>query len=707
MRKKINNIRKSKILLSTTLGFFSLASSLIVVSCSSSNPKEEISQSFIDKQYNEFKNAYLINSYQDNLYKENFVFDDKNEVELSFKQISNFLSFKNELSNEGLNYVFKGKYNEQTKELEISFQLSTKNGKVLEPSSSDLKTPYVIKNIKELSLEEIDSIKKIYLKWKEFSITIENNSQPLEQDNYKNILPSYLSKEYFNLQAKFNEAIKDIPNINLFDREFNFNFNDDEGKIDINLEIKKTFSNLEFKPSEINKKITNEQEKINSIKSLEGFKKRKDRQKEIVDIYYDLSKTHNLFNLNNNIKFNRLASSIYNTTQLKTFLQELNKLVNDEKKFKLPDFFDDNKNQNLWYDLLISITANDSNGVLNVEFVIIDKFSKTEIKPTNVTRIMTITDFVSLVKKDANDSSKNDYSIIENIYKAYEVFEKIKVNKKYGQLASQVKENSQKNDNITNVINSLNNNTNLKQQQEFEMESEWLYQKPEGETSNKRVNKFKIKLIDTDKNNMKADDVNGILNVPIILQIQLPDPNDSSKLEWLDVLPPESRKISENKVSYSSKSASEKFLKIGDLRNSNIDITHKIYQQISQKNTFTIDNIDQQTFTEIASKYQSESLALIQPILDEQIKKILLKNNDIMKEYENIIKKFNFKIELPNQKNFNSYIKENKLFRIMSDEIEFKIMSKQDGEPYLMKNYNGANEISLPKIKIYIENPNK
>lgn len=707
MRKKINNIRKSKILLSTTLGFFSLASSLIVVSCSSSNPKEEISQSFIDKQYNEFKNAYLINSYQDNLYKENFVFDDKNEVELSFKQISNFLSFKNELSNEGLNYVFKGKYNEQTKELEISFQLSTKNGKVLEPSSSDLKTPYVIKNIKELSLEEIDSIKKIYLKWKEFSITIENNSQPLEQDNYKNILPSYLSKEYFNLQAKFNEAIKDIPNINLFDREFNFNFNDDEGKIDINLEIKKTFSNLEFKPSEINKKITNEQEKINSIKSLEGFKKRKDRQKEIVDIYYDLSKTHNLFNLNNNIKFNRLASSIYNTTQLKTFLQELNKLVNDEKKFKLPDFFDDNKNQNLWYDLLISITANDSNGVLNVEFVIIDKFSKTEIKPTNVTRIMTITDFVSLVKKDANDSSKNDYSIIENIYKAYEVFEKIKVNKKYGQLASQVKENSQKNDNITNVINSLNNNTNLEQQQEFEMESEWLYQKPEGETSNKRVNKFKIKLIDTDKNNMKADDVNGILNVPIILQIQLPDPNDSSKLEWLDVLPPESRKISENKVSYSSKSASEKFLKIGDLRNSNIDITHKIYQQISQHNTFTIDNIDQQTFTEIASKYQSESLALIQPILDEQIKKILLKNNDIMKEYENIIKKFNFKIELPNQKNFNSDIKENKLLSIMSDEIEFKIMSKQDGEPYLMKNYNGATEIPLPEIKIYIENPNK
>ena len=139
---------------------------------------------------------------------------------------------------------------------------------------------------------------------------------------------------------------------------------------------------------------------------------------------------------------------------------------------------------------------------------------------------MTLTKFFPLVNNRDNPA---DYATMENIFQAYKLFEKINLKTdKLQQLPSKF------NDSID--FNFLNNKTDFDKQQEFEIT--FNDNKPDTDKPKfSQTNKFKIFKINNtavttnrqagppanQPNNdlIKNDDINGIKEIPVLLQIQL------------------------------------------------------------------------------------------------------------------------------------------------------------------------------------------
>lgn len=715
---------KGKFMLFLFVITFVFSVPFLSIACSSSNTwsNNKVTEHEINNQYKLFAKAKILDFAIDNLYQENFDWSKKNSengIELSLDQVSKFLDFNSDFSflhqNLDEKFIIKMINIDNKNKLELRYEIWDKNNNVkLEPTQSDLDSSIVVSELKTFNESESKFFQYVYKKFQENNWEIKQGTAVLSSDKYKDILPTYLNDENFKDSLEsFNVSIK-----TLLDQQQDWKTNimfeakDIDGIIEIKLEILNTKNdlNMEFYP------VNSSEQKI---KKVSGFAKFDEKNKEIIDIYSTLGKPYNLFELNGNKEFIQLASSIYDIETLGITLNNVSKLPNvPDKNFVLPDFFDKDKKDNLWYELKVNINASDNGGILNAEFIIVDKFTKTEISPPNITKIMTITRFISLVEQSSENTNETNYLVINNVYKAYELFENIQLkNNIYGILPSESADYINVNWLKTNTENKLKwNNT---QTDIFEVESN-----PSEINLNRKIkpnekfeiitNYFKVKKIDT--NTQINDNVNGIKNIPILLQIGLtkngkvPETNvQLSELTFIDVLPPISRTISENQVSFNSRTAKIKYLKIGKYRNEDIDIANKIYNRVKEiSNKKWVFEVSNKSFFELLNKKQSELPELLKEKIDDKVKDILLEIFKLEVESEekvnSIINTFHFNIDLPNETmeaEFDTTNNSNKPILLKTKESFLKIISKKNDTA--IENYNQSTKEEFPKVIIKIK----
>ena len=737
-KNKVKNFLINKQLLALASGAV-LLTPLTIVACAS-NATTNISQQWIDETYRKFENSIL--TIENNvLYKEYF---DVNNTDANgwFKIdqaiINKILNNSNLENTPEVQEQYLGKIENNT--LLITYKLFKVED---EGQQQELKASFAfddkkISNIKSLTENDKQSINTILDKWKEHSIKIKNDSEELQNSKYGDI-PTLLLKSDRNDENNkfFSETLKSFTDANAKDKNFKLKFLLDFQDQKINIKLNVIFDDFLNIPILLDKTSADKQ-----LKTITGFKENAKYQKEVEDIYKPLGRYYDLSEFNSQKEYPRLASSIYDVEQVGIFLNEIKGKVNDENKFKLPDFFDQAKTSNLWYELKVDINANDIIGTVNADFTIVDKFTKTEIRPQNVTKIMTLNKFHPLV---ADRDKKEDYATMENVYQAYKLFEKINLNDKNQTLAS-------KDPSLNIDFKWLKDKTDFSENKEFEVSFDLSQiEKPEEKpTSNladanpadkKVTNKFRVlkfnnKKVDhtaatpyaNDEDKIKQeivnDDVIGVKKIPVVLQIQLSIEGQKQD-QWYTVLPHIKTINGTIEEDFSSKSADVKYAQIGGYRDNDLDTSGKIYQEFSGDNTQILSlstkatpanqtkiieiPVNEDIFKELSVLKQKEAVDKLetQGLLTEQIRMILAQSTDmtINENIDRILDKFNFFINLSETKNLKSEndTSTNKITKLKTDEVELKLTSKTDNLRVFQNIDSSGTDLGFPKVQVVIK----
>ena len=755
-----------KKIIAPALGVLSVVaiSPLVIIACSNQANSSGITQAWINQKYQSFQNALLVNPTKF-LFAEYFDqsnLDENGRFEISPEIVQKLFNLEQPENDPAIKEKYYGKI--ETNQLIITYELISDN-KVLTPTFA-LK-PQVVSNLQTLTEQQKTTFRSLETKWTNHTIEIKNGTNKLEENQYSTIGVNLLKTEQNDETNKFfSETLKKFKDDNKSDWEnnqwtlkFAITFNDikngenTEGKISIKLDIyNDDYWNLPLIVNDPGSAVTNHTKKI------KGFKSNQKHQEEVIALYQPLGKFYDLSEFNSNKPYKQLASSIYDIKELGILLNKI-ETADNNNKFELPEYFDQSKNdsmnsKNLWYKLETEINANDINGTTNIDFTIVDNFTGVKIRPQNVTKIMTLTKFFPLVN---NRDNPTDYATMENIFQAYKLFEKINLKEKLKELPS--------NFNTPIDFNFLKDKTDFsKQEQEFDIT--FNDNKPDGEkpkfTQTNKFRIFKINDIETKTNKqsgpsnppaanndlVKNDDVNGIKEVPVLLQIQLdmdaqpdqPNGSNNKQNEWYTVLPHTKSSTSTGDV-FSSKSEEIRYAKIGGFRTKEIDLTNKIYK-LFEPTTATPPappvqppqppqpppfiqfqappapvppaapnkqieiQVKESIFNSLVSQTQKAAINSLesQQLITDEVKKILAASNDdeIKNDVDNIIKKYSFffdlkEIPLKADKNTSGIIT-----KLKTDPVDLKLTAKTNSDKIFDNiDTNGAKQ-PFPKVEIII-----
>ena len=711
---------------------------LTIVACSNNN-NFNLSQSWINQAYQSFENA-IIKVENNTLYQEYFDMTNKDAdgwFTIPYEIVSKILNVTEIQNNPQINEVYYGKI--ENGNLKIKYKIF--NGEQ-ELSATFVQNEKVISGIKSLTTQQTSQINTVLTQWASHSIKIQNDSIELEQGKYNTIPTILLQGDRDDENNKFfSQTLKSFSDTNLKDKkDFKLRFKLDFQDKKINIKMDFIFD------QNLNIPIILKENASKQTRSIDGFKENKVYQKDVEDIYKPIGRYYDLSDLNGNKNYPQLASSIYNIEQLGILLNDLKtKTNNNTDKFTLPDFFDATKTD-LWYELKVSLNANDIIGTVNADFTIVDKFTKTEIRPQNVTKIMTLNKFHPLV---ANTENKQDYATMENVYQAYKLFEVINLKPE-----NQNKDLASKDPNLKFDFDWLEKNTNFTKGKEFEVSFDTSQiEKPEEKPSwdqqadtNKVTNKFRVVKINNQKvehTTTKADakdqedkikeeiindDVTGVKKIPFVLQIQLDNVDGTKKADWYTVLPHLKTQNGASNEEFSAKSAETKYIQVGGYRSEDLDIANKIYQEFSGDNIQLTRaanpvasaasqaklieiNVNETIFNELISKKQKEAVEALetQKLITQQIKQILAQSTDktINENIDLIVNKFNFFLDLSETKNLNSEKgtapNNNKTTKLKTDEVDLKLSAKNNNDQFFENiEATSGTKNPFPKVQVVI-----
>lgn len=620
-----------------------LLSPLAMISCSNNQQNEKVAE--YDQYYQNFYNSLVFKDSP--LYFEMFGLSSESKKVVGLDVVGSILSLSGFESNDLNNQFVLEKEGTQ---LKITYNLFDKNNQLITPSNSIWKTK-VIDNVKTLTNKQFSTINEIKDLWKNnTNIEIYNSITSKKLENKEFVVASSLSEDYFSKSEKeFVDSLsKDQKEtLNEIGAVINFSNSYDDllGSVSISLDIVSN-NNLHFL-------VNNDQ---NQKLVITGFTPIEKRKQDILDIFKNqLSKSYDL--KSDQFKDAKLfASSIYNEEVFTNFLKQY------FEESKLPDFFVDSKKDSLWYELKMSTKASDRDGNLSVDFKIVNKFTREEFKPSNISTSMFFFNFTKLAISNPNNYKEVDYSIIENIYNAYQLFSNIKLNddNKFMTLPSN---NS---DDID--WNWLKTKTNLEitNNDEFELTTKVKYSW-EGFDLKERTNKFRFKKVD--KPNIIDNDILGTKSVTFLLEMEYEV--SEGKKEWLVVLPPESKEGS----SFSNYTAHEKYLNVGNFRNKNINDVNLIYDAISKMISIEINDVPSSQLEEFQKLSKKEILDKYEYAISVKIDEQLTKNN-----IQSLTKEYSFVLDTLKSKIKNIVNDKNRIIGIEIEKIEYNVVPKNNKE---------------------------
>ncbi len=691
--KKINWAIKLTILSSLSLSGF-------LISCSNNQTVNAKTKDQINKQYEYFANALIKENIKNNLYFENFIFDENNQAILNLDEINTLLSMQN-LSN---SYEYKFILNKDinNNSIKINMQLRIKN------SNTDFidygKVEKIIYSVKSLTLDEQNALNNIYDNWYKNSnkVIIKNNitNEILEQSKISTILPSYLQMNDITFDYSTTGLNQTISKENV---ETNKIFNDYLGQIVWDLSIINSKTKLIFYP----KNILHKQMIIN------GFANLNDRNAEIIDIFDKLSRTFSIVTLiGSDKKIPYLASGVTTVEQFKSMFELINKNLKNEKNQYIDNILqilNDAINQTKWFNLEMTSNANDITGNLVITWKLVDRFTSYEIFPSNINKITTINDMLTLSKKiTENNQEVEDLSAIDNGYKAYQLLTSLEINNKYVNLPS------------NNIISSINidwllSNTNIKTLFPNIVKSQDNKYLEFSMTTNSKTNKFRFSLDLTKVTNIKPNLIIGTIQLPFIMQIQLedlfvsstPDINNPlvNSVQYINFLPPSGKSDSSNNSSYNS-AQRDAFINIGGYLTKDLEIASFIYDYFAANKDITIIINNENYFNEILNKClddESQISVVLKTEINDTILKAILNNQSSTNNSLDVIKfleKYKFEFALVKNK-LSSYDSNNKT--ISSSEIQIKIIPNNESNISHIEYYKNGVLTSLPIVKFIIK----
>ncbi len=691
--KKINWAIKLTILSSLSLSSF-------LISCSNNQTVNAQTKDQINKQYEYFANALIKENIKNNLYFENFIFDENNQAILNLDEINTLLSMQN-LSN---SYEYKFILNKDinTNSIKINMQLRIKN------SNTDFieyeKVEKIIYSVKSLTLDEQNALNNIYDNWYKNSnkVIIKNNitNEILEQSRISTILPSYLQMNDITFDYSTTGLNQTISKENV---ETNKIFNDYLGQIVWDLSIINSKTKLIFYP----KNILHKQMIIN------GFANLNDRNAEIIDVFDKLSRTFSIVTLiGSDKKIPYLASGVTTVEQFKSMFELINKNLKNEKNQYIDNILqilNDAINKTKWFNLEMTSNANDITGNLVITWKLVDRFTSYEIFPSNINKITTINDMLTLSKKiTENNQEVEDLSAIDNGYKAYQLLTSLEINNKYVNLPS------------NNIISSINidwllSNTNIKTLFPDIVKSQDNKYLEFSMTTNSKTNKFRFSLDLTKVTDIKPNLIIGTIQLPFIMQIQLedlfvsstPDINNPlvNSVQYIDFLPPSGKSDSSNNSSYNS-AQRDAFINIGGYLTKDLEIASFIYDYFAANKDITIIINNENYFNEILNKClddESQISVVLKTEINDTILKAILNNQSSTNNSLDVIKfleKYKFEFALVKNK-LSSYDSSNKI--ISSSEVQIKIIPNNESNVSHIEYYKNGVLTALPNVKFVIK----
>ncbi|MBD5423440.1 MAG: hypothetical protein HDR43_03005 [Mycoplasma sp.] len=699
MKKIVGNGFRKRIIGFTILSSFLLP--IAMVSCSQ-NSNSNLTEQDIENQFIQFNNSLVNEKIKDNLYFENFNFI--NDVAtLNSNEIGNIISLR-KLS-DAYDYVFiVSKISDSSILIEMKVKIKNSNRDFI----SNSKYNKIISNVKSLNEGERTGLDNIYQSWVNGanSISIKNTStnNTLNQDKYSTILPSYLKMS--NIEIDYSKVINNT-NLNLDSKNVNvdFEFDDIKGEIRLILNI---INDKTLLPFYSNNYLDNH---IMVIKNFINLSK---RNTQITEIFSALSKT---FNVNSIVGQDKqipvLASGVNNISKIKDLFSKLSSVSNQENTNlnNINTVIDASVNNTYWFSLSPTSTANDINGNLVITWTLIDNFSGYIISPQNINKITTVNEMLRLKKtiKNENDGEEtDDLTSVDNGYKAYNELKKLELTSKYSSKASEVKNTDITNDwllsntNIQTLFNGIKKSSDGNYL-EFSL------------TKDNKTNDFRFKIDNSQITNLNANNIDGTINIPFMMQIKVEDNFVMNKgeeakqsSEYIDFLPPNGKSGSGTSESYNSAVRSSSIIVGGYLTN-DIEAASLVYDNLSNSTNKSIEIIinNENYFEDILKQclYDESQLTVL---FEEEIKNIIkdsISNNTQTSNHtENVtqlLEKYSLSFDLKQNVPIQ-YDETNKI--ISSKEVTVKLISKGENvEQITIPYYNSGKETTFPTVKIIVK----
>ena len=652
---------------------------LPIISCSKNNVVS-LNEQQINEQFSKFYNSIEKSNIKNNLYFENFNFDNQtNKAILSVDEIGNIISIE-KLSN-AYQYQFELTKNIEEKTIEIEMKMQLKNStnnSFLNPLNQQYKIKK-INNIKSLDDAQKNNLNSIYQNWKtnganSITITNINSKAELKKENYKDVLPSYLSLN--NIDLNFNNFQNTTPANFVFD--FNYNFNNVNGSIDATLDVLNKETKLKY--------YVDNFEEVNQIQ-ITGFANEKDRNTEIQNLYDTLSETFNLKTILDGKQIPFLASGVTTKQDVINLFNAIKTIKPNPNIDKILEIINNTNNQNQWYEISLTTSASDTIGNIIIDWTIADKFTGYKIRPEYITKTTTINDMLQLVNSD--DQGNKNYGIIDNVYQAYQIFSKLNLTNINSQLASSMNETIN-NDwllsstNIQQLLPNITTNNSNNGYLEFDL------------TTNQITSKFRLKL--EGNINKISNDINGILRIPFVLEIKVENSNFNETNNWIKVLPPNGKSGVGENVSYNS-AVREAYIQVGGFLTKDTQVASLIYGVFNQlaNKTLTIEIEDKSYFEYLKQRSEKE----IPTILENEINNFIqskISDPNQQNEISDFLKKYSLSFGFTDNQGLK-YDQTNKT--ISTNQVSLKILNSSDN--FVIDFYESGQKKEFPIVQISIK----
>ena len=652
---------------------------LPIISCSKNNVVS-LNEQQINEQFSKFYNSIEKSNIKNNLYFENFNFDNQtNKAILSVDEIGNIISIE-KLSN-AYQYQFELTKNIEEKTIEIEMKMQLKNStnnSFLNPLNQQYKIKK-INNIKSLDDAQKNNLNSIYQNWKtnganSLTITNINSKAELKKENYKDVLPSYLSLN--NIDLNFNNFQNTTPTNFVFD--FNYNFNNVNGSIDATLDVLNKETQLKY--------YVDNFEEVNQIQ-ITGFANEKDRNTEIQNLYDTLSETFNLKTILDGKQIPFLASGVTTKQDVINLFQAIKNIKANTNIDKILEIINNTNSQNQWYEISLTTSASDIIGNIIIDWTIADKFTGYKIRPEYITKTTTINDMLQLVNSD--DQGNKNYGIIDNVYQAYQIFSKLNLTNINSQLASSMNETIN-NDwllsstNIQQLLPNITTNNSNNGYLEFDL------------TTNQITSKFRLKL--EGNINKISNDISGILRIPFVLEIKVENSNFNETNNWIKVLPPNGKSGVGENVSYNS-AVREAYIQVGGFLTKDTQVASLIYGVFNQlaNKTLTIEIEDKSYFEYLKQRSEKE----IPTILENEINNFIqskISDPNQQNEISDFLKKYSLSFGFTDNQGLK-YDQTNKT--ISTNQVSLKILNSSDN--FVIDFYESGQKKEFPMVQISIK----
>ena len=652
---------------------------LPIISCSKNNVVS-LNEQQINEQFSKFYNSIEKSNIKNNLYFENFNFDNQtNKAILSVDEIGNIISIE-KLSN-AYQYQFELTKNIEEKTIEIEMKMQLKNStnnSFLNPLNQQYKIKK-INNIKSLDDAQKNNLNSIYQNWKtnganSLTITNINSNVELKKENYKDVLPSYLSLN--NIDLNFNNFQNTTPANFVFD--FNYNFNNVNGSIDATLDVLNKETKLKY--------YVDNFEEVNQIQ-ITGFANEKDRNTEIQNLYDTLSETFNLKTILDGKQIPFLASGVTTKQDVINLFNAIKTIKPNPNIDKILEIINNTNNQNQWYEISLTTSASDTIGNIIIDWTIADKFTGYKIRPEYITKTTTINDMLQLVNSD--DQGNKNYGIIDNVYQAYQIFSKLNLTNINSQLASSMNETIN-NDwllsstNIRQLLPNITTNNSNNGYLEFDL------------TTNQITSKFRLKL--EGNINKISNDISGILRISFVLEIKVENSNFNETNNWIKVLPPNGKSGVGENVSYNS-AVREAYIQVGGFLTKDTQVASLIYGVFNQlaNKTLTIEIEDKSYFEYLKQRSEKE----IPTILENEINNFIqskISDPNQQNEISDFLKKYSLSFGFTDNQGLK-YDQTNKT--ISTNQVSLKILNSSDN--FVIDFYENGQKKEFPMVQISIK----